>query len=145
MNRSEHMRFNMLLFGETFEDIIMWQDLFVRTEGLSHRKFRHDPDGTPLDAVRHFITETNTYPESKRQAIMNVIKSHIACDLISSSAEHHFPSTIHGTIHGKQVVNNSLFHSVIMYVCKSCGHKTLTITMIRKHYQKHHPTIRILF
>ena len=125
----------MLLFGETFEDIIAWQDLYVQTEGPTHRKYRHDPDAAPTEAAKHFITETNTYPESKKEMIMNAVKSHIACDLISSSVDHSIPSMIRR----KQVTE------VSMVRCKRCGHKTLTINMLRKHYQKHHPSERILF
>jgi hypothetical protein len=81
------MRFNMLMFGETFEDIIAWQDIYVETEGKSHRKYRHDPDTTPTEAIKHFIIETGKYPESKKDIITNVIRAHIACDLLWTSAK----------------------------------------------------------
>jgi len=53
-NHEEHCQESLKRYGKTFSELHTWMDEPSAILGASHRKYRHDPNTTPLEAKRMF-------------------------------------------------------------------------------------------
>jgi hypothetical protein len=53
-NNEEHCEDSLRRYGKTFSELHKWMDEPSTILGASHRKYRHDPNATPLEAKKLF-------------------------------------------------------------------------------------------
>ena len=53
-NHSKHCEVALRIYGKDFSQLHRWMDFPSITYGIDHRRFRHDPDKTPSEALQLF-------------------------------------------------------------------------------------------
>jgi hypothetical protein len=53
-NNEEHSQESLRRYGKSFSEFHKWMDEPIAILGANHRKYRHDPNTTPKEAVQLF-------------------------------------------------------------------------------------------